>query len=305
MRIWQEAQVHTFIRTLTGTAVAAALSAVLIVGTVDHARAQSQGAQPAAQPAPAEKKPKDTAEYDLYNSVIKDINAKDGQKAVTDLNAWTQKYPDSDYKDDRLAYYQTAYSLMNQPDKVVEYGLQLMNKDLNALFKDNKAGALNVYFLTAVAITQVKNPTPEQLATGEKAAKLLLAFVSSPANKPANVSDADWAAARAQTEPVAKAALVSIAGYPGDQLMAKAAQDPKDSDHRSPITPRRSRPTAPPFRLTPTWACSLTSWAPRSFPQKKPATYPQGLFFIARAVPWIRTRAASPTRRRGPISMPT
>jgi len=166
MRIWQEAQVHTLIRTLTGTAAAAALSVALLVGTTEPARAQTQGAAAttAQAAAPAEKKPKDQGEYDLYNGVIKDVAAKDGQKALADLNTWTQKYPQSDYKDDRLLYFQSAYGLAGQPDKVVDYGAQIMAKDVNVLFKDNKLQALTVYYQTAVAITQVKSPAPELLA---------------------------------------------------------------------------------------------------------------------------------------------
>ena len=132
---------QNFIRTLTGIAAAAALGLVLMAGTAGHASAQSpadqqaQAVQPAAQPAgPPEKKPKDTGEYEIANAVIIDLDrAKPNYpKAVTDLNTWTQKYPESDYKDDRLFYFMQAYGGLQPPqaDKVLEYGAQLQAKDL-------------------------------------------------------------------------------------------------------------------------------------------------------------------------------
>jgi hypothetical protein len=203
-----------------------------MAGTAEHARAQSPDAQPAAQAgqtaaqpaAQPEKKPKDTGEYDIINEVIKDVNGTNAQKTVTDLNTWTQKYPESDYKDDRLYYFMQAYAMQPpQPDKVLEYGAQLLAKDLKAALKEPSSILRALYLMTANA-PAVKDPTPAQLATGGKAAKDLLAFVPTyftAENKSEKATDAQWAQARTQVEQAAAATLVYIAMYPGSQATLK------------------------------------------------------------------------------------
>jgi tetratricopeptide (TPR) repeat protein len=231
--IRQEAQVQDFSRTLTGMAAAAALGAVLFVGIPEVGRAQAPAGQPAAQPAqpaaqagqPAaqagqsEKKTKDEGEYNIAVEVGKDLQGQSWQKAITDLNTWTQKYPESDFKDDRLFFYLQAYAGLNQHDKVLEYGQQLLAKDLKASFKDTSQ-VLQILYRTAAAIQQIPNPTPQQLQTGETAAKQLLAFLADPASKPANVTDAQWQQAKTQQlEPLANATLIHVAWLPGKQAM--------------------------------------------------------------------------------------
>ena len=65
-----------------------------------------------SSPAGAQKKRdyKDTAEYDAYNEVIKDMNAKNFAKMVKDLDAWKAKYAASQYSDLWQMYYVQAYA---------------------------------------------------------------------------------------------------------------------------------------------------------------------------------------------------
>src|SRR5215472_7857352 len=166
--------VHKWLRTLIGIASLLIFGVVVTLGTVPTAHAQ---AAPAAQ-----KKPKDNAEYDIFNEVIKDIQGNNSAKAVTDLDTWSQKYPESDYKDDRLYYYMQAYSKANppQPAKVVDYGTQLVNKGLKNTFSDPQQGPtviLNVLYLLTATVPTLPNPTPDQIALGEKAAHDLLDYV--------------------------------------------------------------------------------------------------------------------------------
>ena len=73
-----------------------------IVLSVAMANAQTPAPAPAAQdPAAPAKKYKDNAEYELYNDITKAFAANDYTKAITGLDSWVQKYPDSDYKNDR------------------------------------------------------------------------------------------------------------------------------------------------------------------------------------------------------------
>ena len=162
------------------------MGAVILTGTAQLAQAQT---------AP-EKKVKDQGEYDIYNQTLKD--QPNPAALLKDLDTWAQKYPDSDWKDDRLYYYVTAYNGTNQPAKVLEIGSQLMGRDLKKVYTDPKAGPqqmLTILYLMSVNALKLPNATPDQLAAGEKAAKQLQEFVPiffTAANKPAGATDAAW-----------------------------------------------------------------------------------------------------------------
>jgi hypothetical protein len=207
------------------------LGAFVLMGTPKMLIAQTNASSSGeASAATKVKKVKDQGEYEIYNEAIKDAN--NPQKEIQDLDTWTQKYPDSDYKDDRLYMYMVAYSKMNppQPAKVLEYGKQLMDKGLDTVFPDKNSGInkLNVLYQVAWNVAATPTATPDQLALGEKAAKELLEFAPkyfTPENKPASTTPEQWAAARADIEKRAKTALGAIAMIPGNQAMAK---NPKD-----------------------------------------------------------------------------
>jgi hypothetical protein len=218
-------------------AAVAVVGAMAIVVSAPIASAQAaQGA--AAAPAngqPPQKKVKDQGEYDIFNQTLKD--ASNPAQQIKDLDTWTQKYPDSDYKDDRLVYYLQAYNGANQPGKVLEVGGGLMAHDLKSvLMKDPKSGpqqVLQVLYLMTVNFAKIPNPTPQQMEVGEKAANALKDFVGeyfTAANKPANTSDADWTKSKDQVASLAKAVLMSSAARPGAEAMAKYRQD-KNADN--------------------------------------------------------------------------
>jgi hypothetical protein len=129
--------------------------------------------------APA-KKVKDQGEYDLFTQAGSTTITPDKRLPV--LDSWKEKYPDSDFKEERLVLYLTTYQALNQTLKAVEAAKEILAanpKEVNALF-----------FLTRYG--QIQPPTPDSLATGEKAAMSL-----PDADKPANVADAAWASAKA------------------------------------------------------------------------------------------------------------
>src|SRR5262249_1672744 len=105
-------------------AAVAAAGAVLMSGAVQLALAQ------------AEKKYKDQGEYDIYNEVTKDFTANNFSKMVTDLDTWTQKYAESDFKDDRTLLYLMAYNGAKQFAKAVDIGGQLLSRDLKTVYAD-------------------------------------------------------------------------------------------------------------------------------------------------------------------------
>jgi hypothetical protein len=215
--------IHQALKSVTLSFV---LGAFALTGVAPYLNAQTQAAAPAAKT----KKVKDQGEYDIYNEAIKDAN--NPQKEIQDLDTWTQKYPDSDYKDDRLYMYMLAYGKMNppQPAKVVDYGKQLIDKGLDTVFAEKGGGIskLNVLYQVAWNVAAMPNATPDQIALGEKAAKDLLDFAPKyfvDENKPAATTPAQWTAARADIEKRAKTALGAIALIPGNQAMSKTPKD--------------------------------------------------------------------------------
>ena len=202
---------HKFSGVFSGTAAIAVLSAVVMTGTVQTARAQDAGG----------KKWKDTAEYDLYMSASKAVAANNGTQALTDLDNWKSKYAESDYKDDRTVLYIRAYAAAKEPAKAVDAAADIINRGVDTVFADPKTGppnAIQALFSTVFAITQVPNPTPEEMAIGEKAAHALMDYN----RKPDGVADDKWNEARTtQLQPPAKAALMYIAMLPGNQAFAK------------------------------------------------------------------------------------
>jgi len=217
----QEAHVHKFSQTFRKIAAVAIAGAFAIGGTAQLASAQAP-----------EKKVKDQGEYDIYNQALKDANNPAAQ--IKDIETWTQKYPESDYKDTRLFMLISAYNQANQPAKVLELGSQWMNQGLKTVFPDPKEGpgqVLTVYYLMTANIAKLMaSPTvpPDQMAIGEKAARALMDYVPeyfTAANKKAGVSDADWANTKTQVETLAKNVLLSMALRPGDEAMAKYRTD--------------------------------------------------------------------------------
>jgi len=162
-------------------------------------------------------------ESDIFNQVVKDLNAQSFPKALTDLDTWQQKFPDSDYKDDRTAYYIQSYAGANQPEKALDAAAGLLSKDMNATFTGPGAQAtiIRVLYNTVAAVTKAKNPTPSELAAGTKAANLLLALDTPPAEVPAD----QWAEIRKDLRARAEATLLYIAMLPGTQAMAKQPPD--------------------------------------------------------------------------------
>lgn len=210
---------HKMIRTLRRAAAVAVVGALAIAGTAQLASAQAP-----------EKKVKDQGEYDIYNQTLKDV-ANPAQQ-IKDLDTWTQKYPESDYKDDRIFMYIQAYNGANEPAKVLEVANSLMQRDLKAvLMKDPKLGpaqVLTVLYLATLNFARIPNPTAEQTAIGEKAAHSLQDYIPeyfTAANKAATVSDADWAKTKGQVSDLAKGVLMSLATRPAAEAMAKYRAD--------------------------------------------------------------------------------
>ncbi len=268
---------HIISKSFTGIAAAAALSAVLFTGTAQQAYAQAAPQPGAAAAAQPEKKPKDTAEYDLIRAVMGEAQAPaTAQKAIADLNTWTQKYPQTDYADERTFYYLQAYSsLNNQPEKVLEYGNQLLGKDLNTIFKAQPGLILETLFRTASALTSIKAPTPAQLEIGEKAANRLKEFIPTyfiAANKPPAATDAQLQQAKEQVEGIANQALLYGAVAPANQLEAKNDFKGAEAGYKAALQK---------FPDNGDLAYKLSTTILK---EKDPSKYSEALYFMARAL---------------------
>ncbi|MBV8728529.1 MAG: hypothetical protein JO336_01845 [Acidobacteriia bacterium] len=192
----EEARVHNILEPLKVLAALAALGA-LGVGTIPTAHAQA-----AAQP---QKKVKDQGEFDLFNSVNKET---DPAKKLQYLNQWVEKYPDSDYQEEQLRY----YDQLMQPAKVMELGQKILAKDPK-----------NLIALTAVSadLQKLPNPTPDQLMFAQKSAQTLLDNLDS--LKPSTATDDQWKQAKPSLETLAKGTIEWVETKP-----ARDATDKKD-----------------------------------------------------------------------------
>lgn len=145
---------------------------------------------------------KDRAEYDLYVAITKEA---DNNKKLQILNEWKQKYPQSAFAKERLQLFLVTYQALNQPAHMAEVAQEILAIDP----KDFQA----LYWLTLLTPTLGKS-TPDVLATGEKAAKGLLAALDetfAPEKRPATTSEADWKNARKDSEALAHKTLGWIA----------------------------------------------------------------------------------------------
>ncbi len=146
---------------------------------------------PAAGDATKKKAVKDQGEYDILTAAQKE---PDPAKKLVLLKQWADKYPDSDFKSERLL----------------------------AVMQANNQ-------IASGALAQTK-PTPEQLTAAQTAAQALLDNLQtafSPEAKPATVSDADWTKARTAIEQQAHTTLGWVAmqnkNYPESEAQYKQA----------------------------------------------------------------------------------
>ena len=162
-------------------------------------------------------------EQEAYNNVTRALNSNQFPAAVNAIDDWKQKFPDSDFKDDREALAVQAYAGVNQPAKALDAVAPLIARDLKTVFPgpDGQPVILRLLYSAAWAISRVPNPTPEELSVGEKAARELLAWDTPLPGVPA----AKWADARADMKDKANAALLNLAMRPGIQAMAKQPPD--------------------------------------------------------------------------------
>ena len=230
------------------------------------------------------KQVRDQGEHELYNQTL--LDASNPAKQILDLDLWTEKYPDSDFKDDRLYLYLQAYGKMDPPHaaQVLDYGSRLMARGLETVFNGKGGGMniVNVLFLVAWHAAAMPDATAAQLSLGSRAARQLLEFAPKhfvAANRPADLNEEQWSAARADIEARARKALAAIAMAPGNQAMGKQPADcsAAEAAYRSAHTEYPGDP-----HISYAFAKALTCLA-QADPERGPELYPQSIFQFVRA----------------------
>jgi len=171
-----------------------------------HGRGSRSGDAPPVQPRGNEKRYR-SGEAEIVAEAVKDVTANNFAKAVTDLDRWSERYPRTDFEADRMYYYILAYNGVRQSAKLMDKAKELLNS--TASLEDPRQIILALY-LTALNAQSVARPTHDQVATGETAARLLLASVQdyfTPQHRPQETSEADWQKARSDLETAAKTTM--------------------------------------------------------------------------------------------------
>jgi tetratricopeptide (TPR) repeat protein len=226
--------------------------------------------------AAQEKKVKDRGEYDLYNAISVE---KDGAKRLSLLDQWKQKYPDTDYKKERLLYYLNTYKDLSQPQKMIDMAKEILAidpKDLTSL-----------YYMTILEVSQnPTNPPEGVLSDAEKAAKGVLEnaeVVFAADKKPKGASDSDWDKAKKDMQATAHRTLGWVAfnrkNYPEAEKEFKATIE---------ANPQLGIGIG-----------DVTYWLAQSISgQKDVARTPEALYYYARAASYAGPGALTPEGKK-------
>ncbi len=145
---------------------------------------------------------KDRAEYDLVQQIGKEAN---NQTKLDLLKQWKEKYPTSDWKDERYAQVIATYQAMGNAKGMMDTAKEQVAADPKSF--------TGLYYMNLLTLSM--NDTSEgALAEGEKAAKSFLGIMDdffSPARKPAAATDDQWKKERANSEAIGHKTLGWIA----------------------------------------------------------------------------------------------
>lgn len=227
-------------------------------------------AVPIAWAQPKQPQWKDRAEYDLYESITKEADPK---KALALLDSWKEKYPGSEFVEERQRLYIETHRKLNSAP-----GMMAAAKDWLAV---NPKSVQALYYINLLT-PSLNDTSADALATGEKAGKSLLGIldeVFAPDKKPAQTSEADWKKARSDMAALAHRTLGWI---------ALARKDYAEAEKQ----------LIEDLRLNPNDA-EASAWLGTAIvAAKKVDTFPQALFHFARAGCYEGAGALDAARRK-------
>jgi len=250
-----------------GIAVTAiAVIAGLMIGVAGPGRAQDK--QPEAA-KPAGPQFKDNAEFQLADGANKE---NDPAKRLALLQQWKDKYPATEWVDTRQDMFLVTYSQLGQSDAAnPKWARQEFDQALDIL--KTRPNHVRAIYATVTRVLAIKPaPTPADLDIAEKNANLILDSpdtVFAAANKPAGVTDAQWAQTKTTSKPMAEAQLVNI--YLARKDDKRAVDDLRKLIQKDPTNAVAS------YRLGQAMMSILAA-------EKKPQDQPPALYQIARAV---------------------
>lgn len=213
---------------------------------------------------------KDRAEYDLYASILKEANPT---QKIALLNQWKEKYPETEFKEERYQLFLDAYRVSNQGAKVLETAKEMVAAD-----PKSASGLLWINLMTV----SMADTSPAALDAGEKAAHSLienLDFIFAPEKKPAQLTDEQWKTQRTNIEAVAHTTLGWV------QMQRKNLPE-ADTEFRKVL---ELNPASPQVSY---WLGTVI------LGERKPETQAQALYHFARAGYYEGPGALDPAQRK-------
>ncbi len=213
-----------FLRARTSIVTVGAFAFVFLgIGNVSRLAAQASSGQASSQAAgqtAGQKNWKDRAEYDLYVQITKTTDPK--QRLIL-LKSWQDKYPQTDYQQERLQYFMVTLNQLAPTDPQARQ--QLLDKSNEALKVDPK-NFTAMYYISLWGPAVGATSAPADLTTSvETAAHGVLDNADTQFNaskKPQQMSDPDWTKAKNQVLAIAHNALAWVATTKKDTATAEA-----------------------------------------------------------------------------------
>jgi len=229
------------------------------------------GQQAAGQPA---KNYKDRAEYDLYSKVT---TTTDPKARLDLLNTWQDKYPQTDFAQERLLYFLQALGQLAPADPSARQ--KLVDKS-NELLKVDPNNFRAMYLITvwgpAVGGTSASPDLSTQVDTAAHGVISNIDTAFDPKQRPTGVTEADFTKARSQSLAVAHNALAWEANSKKDTATT-------ESEYKASLEANPDQGTV------------SAAYGKLLIDEKK---YPEGLFEYARAGEYSGPGPAVPADKR-------
>ncbi len=182
------------------------------------AQQPAAGQQPGAAGAP-QKNYKDRAEYDLYAKITQ---TQDPKARLDLLNQWQDKYPKTEFSQERNQYFVATLAQLAQTDPSARQKLLDKNKEMLAADpKDFRSAYLTAVWGPAVGGTSPSPDLQTQVQTAAQAVIDNAGTAFDPSKKPANVDQAAFDKAKSQALGVAHNALAWVATSKNDKATAE------------------------------------------------------------------------------------
>jgi tetratricopeptide (TPR) repeat protein len=146
--------------------------------------------------AQAQKNWKDRAEFDLYDSIVKDTNA---QTRLQNLDKWKSTYAQSEYADVRLKAYLVTYQQLMKHREAIDTASEILKSDPNDIASLTEIIGYVLTLLPAQANAQLNAQNRSDIELGEKTAKYVVDNIDAiyaADKKPQGTTDEQWAAAK-------------------------------------------------------------------------------------------------------------